>query len=161
MRRRKESTATPAAPPSDRLIAWGSPMSAIYPPENQQSPSQPSAEVRPPPRRPHRARRVLFAVGLLAVLGIGVGIGEAGHSTGISQASYKASLAQVSSLKDQVSSLKTQVATDNTAVATARTQAATAQQTANANAAAAYRTKNAALEATYQAKEATLRTQEN
>jgi hypothetical protein len=48
-------------PPVLSAIAWGSPMSAIYPPENQQSPSQPSPEVRPPKR--HRVRKTLLIVG--------------------------------------------------------------------------------------------------
>jgi hypothetical protein len=100
-------------------------------------------------------------LGAAALIGIGAGIGAAAHTTGISQASYKAEQAQVTSLKDQVSSLKTQLATDNTAVATARTTAATAQQTANANAAAAYKAREASLAQTYQAKEAALQAQLN
>ena len=38
-------------------------MSAVYPPEYQQSPPQPPPEVRPPPRGPHRVRKVLLIVG--------------------------------------------------------------------------------------------------
>lgn len=97
-----------------------------------------------------------IGVGLVAALIVGVGIGAAGHTTGISQASYNASQAQVTSLKDQVSSLKTQVATDNTALATAQTKAATAQQTASSNAAAAYKAREANLVQTYQGKETAL-----
>jgi hypothetical protein len=96
----------------------------------------------------------------VAALGIGIGIGEAAHPTGISQATYNTSLAHVSSLKGQVSSLngqvsslQTQVGTDNAAVTTAQNQAATAQQTANANAAAAYKNREATLTQTYQGKE--------
>jgi hypothetical protein len=100
-------------------------------------------------------------------LGIGVGIGEAGHSTGISQAAYSASRAQVSTLKGQASALKGQVSdlqatlsNDNASVTAARNKATTAQQTANANAAAAYKAKEAALAQAYQGKEAALSAQQ-
>ena len=103
----------------------------------------------------------------MLALGIGVGIGEAGHPTGISQATYNASQAQVSThkgqvaaLKGQVSGLQTQVSNDNTTVANTQNTAATAQRTANANAAAAYKGKEATLSQTYQGKEATLSAQQ-
>jgi hypothetical protein len=112
-------------------------------------------------------RRLAIGGGLVLALGIGIVIGEAGHSTGISQATYNASQAQVSSLKGQVSALKgqvsglqTQVSNDNTTVATAQSKAATAQQTANANAASAYKGKEATLAQTYQGKEAALSAQQ-
>jgi hypothetical protein len=115
-------------------------------------------EPEPTPRK--WPRRAAIGVGLVAVLGVGVAIGAAGHSTGVSQAEYTASQAQASSLRGQVSGLRAQVSTDNAAVATARTTAATAQQTANANAAAAYQSKQAALQATYQSKQAALQSQQ-
>jgi hypothetical protein len=115
-------------------------------------------EPEPTPRK--WPRRAAIGVGLVAVLGVGVAIGAAGHSTGVSQAEYTASQAQASSLRGQVSGLRAQVSTDNAAVATARTTAATAQQTANANAAAAYQSKQAALESTYQSKQAALQSQQ-
>jgi len=138
-------------------------MSAIYPPEHQQSPPQPPPEQLEPEQKPRKRwpRRAAIGVGLAVVLIAGVAIGAAAHSTGVSETAYKAEQAQVSSLQNQVSSLKTQVATDNTAVATARTTAATAQQTANANAAAAYKAREASLAQTYQGKEAALQAQEN
>jgi hypothetical protein len=119
---------------------------------------------KPPRKWP---RRLAIGGGLVIALGVGVGIGEAAHSTGISQATYNASQAQVSSLKDQVSALKgqisglqTQVSNDNTTVATAQNNAATAQRTANANAQAAYKGKESALSAQQQTvnqQEATLK----
>jgi len=112
-------------------------------------------------------RRLVIGGSLVVVLGIGVGIGEAGHSTGISQATYDASQAQVSSLKGQVSvlrgqvsGLQAQVSNDNTTVAAAQSRATTAQQTANANAAASYRGKESTLSAQQQTvnqQEATLK----
>jgi hypothetical protein len=124
----------------------------MHPNAAQQLPRQ--LEPEPKPRK--WPRRAAIGGGLVVVLGVGAGIGAAGHSTGVSQASYSASQARVSSLKSQVSGLQTQVSSDNAAVATARTNAATAQQTANANAAAAYKSKQASLAQTYQDKEATL-----
>jgi hypothetical protein len=38
-------------------------MSAIYPPEHQQSPPQSLPEVRPPPRKRHRVRKTLLIIG--------------------------------------------------------------------------------------------------
>lgn len=112
-------------------------------------------------------RRLAIGGGLVLALGIGVGIGEAGHSAGISQATYDASQAQVSSLKaqtsalnGQVSGLQTQVSSDNVTVAAARNRAATAQRTANANAAAAYEGREATLTQAYQSKEASLSAQQ-
>ena len=108
-------------------------------------------------------KRLAICGGLVLALGVGVGIGEAGHPTGISQATYNASQAQVSTLKGQVSNLKgqvsglqAQVSSDSAAVTTAQNKAATAQQSANANAATAYKGKEAALAQAYQGKEATL-----
>jgi hypothetical protein len=113
-------------------------------------------------------KRLAVGGGLVLALGIGVGIGEAGHSTGISQATYNASQAQVSTVKGQVSALngqvsglQTQVSNDSATVAAAQNKAATAQQAANASAAAAYKGKEAALAQTYQGKEAALSAQQN
>jgi hypothetical protein len=112
-------------------------------------------------------KRLAVGGGLVLALGIGVGIGEAGHSTGISQDTFNASQAQVSTLKGQVSALKgqvsslqTQVSNDSATAAAAQNKAATAQQTANASAAAAYKGKEAALAQTYQGKEAALSAQQ-
>jgi hypothetical protein len=122
-----------------------------------------------PTGKPQRKwpRRLAIGGSLVLALGIGVGIGEAGHPTGISQATYNASQAQLSTLKGQVAALKgqvsglqTQVSNDNTTVANAQNTAATAQRTANANAAAAYKGKEATLSQTYQGKEATLSAQQ-
>jgi cytoskeletal protein RodZ len=97
------------------------------------------------PSRPRRLpRRVTLIAGLVVTLLIGVGIGAAAKSSGISQATYNASQASVSSLTGQVSSLEIQVSSlksdvstlqadvssDNAAVTTAQTKAATAKQTA-------------------------------
>jgi hypothetical protein len=116
--------------------------------------SAPPGNTEPPQKlrwsRKKWPRRAAIGVGLVVVFGVGVAIGAAGHSTGVSQARYKASQAQASSLRGQVSGLQAQVSTDNAAVATARTTAATAQQTANANAAAAYQSKQAALQSQQQ-----------
>lgn len=123
----------------------------------QQLPAQVEPEPRPP--RPW-LRRALIALGLVAVLVIGVIIGAAAHTTGISQASYKAEQAQVTSLQNQVSSLKTQLAADSDALTVAQTKAASAQAVATANAAAAYKTKEAALaaqEQTVTSEQATLK----
>jgi hypothetical protein len=49
-------------PPVLSATAWGEPMSATYPPEYQQSPSQPPPEVRPPRKR-HRIRKTLLILG--------------------------------------------------------------------------------------------------
>ena len=50
-------------------------------------------EPEPTPRK--WPRRAAIGVGLVVVLGVGVAIGAAGHSTDVSQAKYKASQAQV------------------------------------------------------------------
>ena len=112
-------------------------------------------------------RRSSIGVGLVVMLGIGVAIGVVAHSTGVSQARFRASRAQASSLKSQVAVLKShlsglqaQVITDNSALTTARKRAASAQKTANANAAAAYKARETSLQATYQAKQASLGSQE-
>jgi hypothetical protein len=135
------------AAPVLSAIARGEPMSAIYPPEHQQSSPQPPPEVRPPRRR-HRLWIIIGSVlGAAALIGIGAGIGAAAHTTGISQASYKAERAQVTSLRDQVSSLTTQLATASDTLTAAQAKAASAQAVANANAAATYQGKEAALAA--------------
>ena len=97
-----------------------------------------------PPRARRLPRRVGLIVGLVLAVLVGVGIGAASKSSGISQATYNASQArvlsltgQVSSLQIQASSLKSDVSTlqadvtsDNAAVTTAQTSAANAKQTA-------------------------------
>ncbi len=137
----------------------------------QQLPHGAEQAGRPARRWP---RRLAIGGGLVLALGIGAGIGEDGHSAGISQATYNTSQAQVSSLKGRVSSLEgqmsalkgqvsglqTQVSNDNTTVASAQNKAATAQRTANANAAAAYKGREATLAQTYYDKEAALSAQQ-
>ena len=113
-------------------------------------------------------KRLAIGGSLVIALGVGVGIGAAAHPSGVSQATYNASLAQVSTLKSQasglngqVSSLQAEVSSDNAAVTIAQNKAATAQQTANANAASAYKNKEASLAQTYQGKDAALSAQEH
>lgn len=111
-------------------------------------------------------RRLAYGGGLVAALVVGIGIGAATKSTGISQATYNASQAHVSSLQSQVASangkvsgLQAQVSSDNAAVTTAQNKAATAVSKANAAAQQAYASREAGLNqkyATYNAQNAAL-----
>ena len=116
-----------------------------------------------PPRRRKWPRRLVIGVIALVLVGIGAGIGSGAKTTGISQATYNASLARVAALKSQVTTLQGQVttlqgqvSTDNAAVTTAQGQAKNATATAEAKAKSDYAARNAALEATYKSKEAAL-----
>ena len=97
-----------------------------------------------------------IGVGLVVALIVGVGIGAAGHTTGISQATYNASQAQVSSLKGQVSTLNGQVSSLQGQLTTAQGQAQNATAIAQAKAKSDYAARNAALSQTYQNKESAL-----
>jgi hypothetical protein len=99
---------------------------------------------------------VAIGVGLVVALIVGVGIGAAGHTTGISQATYNASQAQVSSLKGQVSTLNGQVSSLQGQLTTAQGQAQNATAIAQAKAKSDYAARNAALSQTYQNKESAL-----
>lgn len=150
--------------------AWGSPMSAVYPPEQQQSPPQPPSPEVPYWRRPW-PKRAGIAVLAVAILLVGVGIGSSANSHAgalVSAKSANASLhGQVSSLHNQVSTLQGHVGTLQGQLTAAQAQAsnavAAATSAANAKAAAAYAARNAALSqqaATLKQQQATLAQQQ-